>query len=82
MMEQEKLNSIPEACHCNVCGKQLEIENGIFKEDVFEAAKEWGYFSNKDLEVHHFRICESCYDKMIKTFSIPVKVVNKNEVLS
>lgn len=82
MMEEEKLDSNKETYHCNVCGKELKVENGIFKEDVFEVAKEWGYFSHKDLQVHHFRICESCYDKMIKKFIIPVKVTDKNEVLS
>lgn len=82
MMEEEQLDSANNSCHCNRCGKKLEIENGIFKEDVFEAAKEWGYFSDKDLEVHRFSLCENCYDKMIKEFLIPIKITNKNEVLS
>lgn len=66
---------------CNVCGKKIKIENGLLKEDVFEASKEWGYFSKKDLEVHKFNICEECYEELISTFKIPVKVINKNEVL-
>ena len=66
---------------CNVCGRKLREEAGILKEDAFEATKEWGYFSKKDLVVHKFVICEECYDKMISQFKIPVAVIEKNEVL-
>lgn len=66
---------------CNVCGKQLKIEHGILKEDVFEARKEWGYFSKRDLEVHSFNICEDCYDKLIQTFAIPVEISSKSEAM-
>lgn len=66
---------------CNSCGKKLKVENGILKEDAFEAAKEWGYFSNRDMEVHHFNLCEECYEKMIENFVIPVDVKKKLEVL-
>ncbi len=66
---------------CNVCGKKIIMEQGIMKEDVFEAAKEWGYFSKYDLEVHKFNICVECYDKLISTFKIPIEVVRKKEVL-
>ncbi|NLK73981.1 MAG: hypothetical protein GX288_01660 [Clostridiales bacterium] len=67
--------------YCNVCGKAIKVENGILKEDVFEATKEWGYFSKRDLEVHRFNLCEECYDKMIASFQIPVEVSKKLEVL-
>lgn len=67
--------------YCNVCGRQIKAENGILKEDVFEATKEWGYFSNKDLETHRFNICETCYEEMISNFKIPVEVMNKKEVM-
>jgi hypothetical protein len=66
---------------CNVCGKKIIMEQGIMKEDVFEAAKEWGYFSKYDLEVHKFNICEECYDKLIASFKIPIEIVKKKEVL-
>jgi len=80
----DKVNTIPETdkdIRCNVCGKQIFMEQGILKEDVFEAAKEWGYFSKYDLEVHKFNICEECYDNLIKSFKIPIKVIRKKEVL-
>lgn len=66
---------------CNVCGKNIVVEHGIVKEDLFEAAKEWGYFSKYDLEVHKFNICEECYDAMIASFKIPIQIVRKKEVL-
>lgn len=66
---------------CNVCGKELKIERGILREGVFEATQEWGYFSDKDLEVHEFDICELCYDKMIDSFVIPVTIKKKREYL-
>ncbi len=67
--------------YCNSCGKQLKVENGILKEDAFEATKEWGYFSERDMEVHHFNLCEECYDRLISGFQIPVDVRKKLEVL-
>jgi hypothetical protein len=66
---------------CNSCGKHLKFENGILKEDAFEATKEWGYFSERDMEVHHFNLCEECYDKLISEFRIPVDVRKKLEAL-
>lgn len=66
---------------CNSCGKQIKVENGILKEDAFEATKEWGYFSGRDMEVHHFNLCEDCYNKMVSQFCIPIEVRNKLEAL-
>lgn len=66
---------------CNVCGRELLLHNGILMEDAFEAVKEWGYFSEKDTEVHRFNICEKCYDEMIGRFVIPIKKTIKREVL-
>ncbi len=66
---------------CNSCGKQLKVENGILKEDAFEAKKEWGYFSDWDTQIHHFNLCEECYKEITNRFQIPVEVKNKLEVL-
>jgi len=66
---------------CNCCGRALKVENGILKEDAFEATKEWGYFSERDLEVHHFNLCEDCYNKLISEFKIPVEIRNKTEAM-
>jgi ribosomal-protein-alanine N-acetyltransferase len=67
--------------YCNCCGKALKVENGILKEDAFEASKEWGYFSKRDMEVHHFNLCEECYENIVAKFKIPVEVEKKLEVL-
>ena len=53
---------------CNKCGK--EISQG----DVLSVDKRWGYFSDKDNEVHHFDLCEACYDEMVLGFQIPIEV--------
>lgn len=66
---------------CNSCGKVLKVENGILLEDAFEATKEWGYFSKRDMEIHQFNLCEECYEKMVSQFKIPVMVKDKLEVL-
>lgn len=66
---------------CNACGREIKVLNGVLKEDVFEAVKEWGYFSHKDLEVHRFNICEECYDRITSEFVKPVSVSQKTEVL-
>ena len=52
---------------CNRCGK--EVKEG----DVLSVDKRWGYFSNKDNEVHHFDLCEQCYDEIVSTFQISIE---------
>ena len=75
-MEKKELGGV-----CKMCGRELKTENGLLMEDAFEAAKEWGYFSKKDLELHKFTICEACYDRLIETFLIPVERQVKKEVM-
>ena len=57
---------------------------GYFSLDIKKAKvrKEWGYFSKRDLEVHEFAICESCYEKMIDQFVIPVKKTTHGQPLT
>ncbi len=73
-MRQYKLQETKEVekIICNKCGKVIAAENGMWKEDVFSAEKRWGYFSNKDNEVHEFDLCEECYDRMVSEFLFPV----------
>jgi len=56
---------------CNKCGKEILVKNGMPEEDVLSVQKRWGYFSEKDNEVHEFDLCEDCYDEWIKTFQVP-----------
>lgn len=66
---------------CNNCGRVLQIEHGILKEDIYCGRKQWGYFSKKDLEQHSFYLCETCYDEIVSKFQIPVKKETMNEAL-
>ncbi len=66
---------------CNRCGKELTVESGIVKEGYFQGDNLFGYFSNKDGVKHSFDLCEECYDKMIKSFVIPVEEEEVNELL-
>ena len=65
---------------CNGCGRNLKVENGFLREDVFEGKKQWGYFSKKDGILHSFVICEKCYDEMIDRFVIPPEVSEVHEL--
>ena len=67
--------------YCNFCGKEIETRNNANKEEYLFIKKEWGYFSKKDGQIHSFWVCESCYDKWIEQFCIPVKVEEKTELL-
>ena len=67
--------------YCNKCGRELNMIHGILREDVLAVEKEWGYFSKKDTRVDFFRICEHCYDSMIRDFVIPPQERTKTEVM-
>lgn len=66
---------------CNCCGKSLLIQNGIIKEGYASYRDVFGYFSNKDGQVHSFDLCEACYDKLIAQFKIPVSVEDAREII-
>lgn len=68
--EQKEITKIV----CNLCKKEIKVKNGISEVDVLSVEKRWGYFSNKDNEVHRFDLCEECYDKLIASFEIPVEI--------
>lgn len=69
MQEKKEVDKII----CNKCGKEILVENGVAEADVLSVQKRWGYFSNKDNDVHEFDLCEECYDKWIATFAIPIE---------
>lgn len=62
---------------CNGCGKEINTQ----VQDFLKIQKAWGYFSQKDLEIHEFCLCEECYDRIISDLKIPVKIVEETEVL-
>lgn len=67
--------------YCNMCGKSIRIENQIPMEDMLSVEKSWGYFSEKDGEVHSFELCEECYDKLVKGFAFPPSVKKQKEMI-
>lgn len=66
---------------CNCCGKKLAVKEGIIREGIITIDHVWDFFSEKDGEVHHFDICEDCYDKIISEFRLPVDVEEQLELL-
>lgn len=66
---------------CNCCGKEINEEQGIQKEDVLTIVKDWGYFSGKDMERHKLIICEACYDKWVSGFKFPPEIEERTEAL-
>lgn len=65
--------------YCNKCGKEVLVEYDAAFHQSARIQVEWGYFTNKDGEKHTFCLCESCYDKMVSEFIIPITIENKTE---
>lgn len=65
---------------CNGCGKEILVNDGIAKEDYFEATHTFGYFSKADGKQISFELCEDCLLQMLKGFSIPAKEIEKTEL--
>lgn len=74
---QDKLEKV----QCNLCKKELKLEDGIVKEGCYHADYAWGYFSRKDGVQHQFDICEECYDRFVKGFSVPVTETENTELI-
>ena len=66
---------------CNVCKKEMNLEQGIIKEGCFAADYSWGYFSNRDGVRHQFDLCEKCYDRFLSGFTIPVAETENAELI-
>ena len=66
---------------CNQCGREISVINGRPEKEVLCVEHTWGYFSEKDGQVHHFDLCEECYDQMINRFRIPVSIEEQTEYL-
>lgn len=80
-MRRYKGNGQLESVVCNNCGKKLIVKNGITREGIFSVDHKWDFFSEKDGEIHHFDLCEVCYDEMILGFRIEVDVEEQTEIL-
>lgn len=51
---------------CNCCGRVLE------QEEYINIEKQWGYFSDRDGTIQRGKICEECFERIAKTFKIPL----------
>ena len=70
-----------ESVVCNHCGRKIAVKNGIVREGAVMVDHAWDYFSEKDGEIHHFDLCETCYDEYISQFRIPVQVEEQTEFI-
>ena len=80
-MRRYNENGQLEALCCNMCGRKLVVLEVILREGATSFDQAWGYFSEKDGEVHHFDLCEECYDRAVAEFAIPVDVEESLEYL-
>jgi hypothetical protein len=59
---------------CNKCGNEIQKDKIGIMPDFLGVKKEWGFFSEKDMELHQWDLCEACYDAFVKEFEIPVEI--------
>ena len=79
-MRRYRNGGMLETVICNCCGKKMVVENGILREGAISIDHMWDYFSEKDGEVHHFDLCEGCYDEIVSQFRIPVDTEEQTEL--
>ena len=77
----EKKTEKPDRIICNGCGKIIAVRQGMPAEDVCSVRQAWGYLSDKDGDVDEFHLCESCYDRITKSFPVPLTRTEKTEWL-
>ncbi len=80
-MKKYNQNGQLETVICNSCGKRLAVYGGILREGAIGIDHAWDYFSEKDGQIHHFDLCEECYDELIAGFRLPVTVEEAAELL-
>lgn len=80
-MRRYRNGGMLESVICNNCGRKLVVEGGIVREGAISINYAWDFFSEKDGEIHHFDLCESCYDEIVSQFRIPVEQEEQTELL-
>jgi len=78
-MRKYKSNGDLKSVVCNYCGKKMIVEEGILREGVMTINHTWDFFSEKDGEIHHWDLCEECYDSVINQFVIDIDVEEQVE---
>lgn len=66
---------------CNCCGRELLVNNGFLKEECVHVEHDFGFFGEADGESQKFDLCETCYQKIIAKFSVPVEKWERTELL-
>ena len=69
-----------EKIYCNKCGREIEKDKLGICPDFLAVKKEWGFFSDKDMEIHKWDLCESCYDEFVQGFVIPAEKAETLEI--
>lgn len=66
---------------CNRCGKKLAVKEGLLREERRILMWHGTIFRRKDGEVHHFDLCEECYDGVTREFLIEADKEERTELL-
>ena len=66
---------------CNCCGELIAAVDESDRAAFLDVRKAWGYFSKWDGCIHHFHICEKCYEKMIQSWLYPPDVAEQTELM-
>ena len=78
-MRKYKSNGELKSVICNCCGKKMVVEEGILREGALRIDHAWDFFSEKDGEIHHWDLCEDCYDSFTSQFHVEVQVEEQVE---
>ena len=66
---------------CHKCGRKHTNDHKKGQTGFCVIRTEWGYFSEKDGEIHEFTLCEKCYDDYTRKFLVPVFLTEQTELL-
>ena len=78
-MRKYKSGGQLESVICNCCGKKMVVKDGVLREGVISVHHAWDFFSEKDGEVHHWDMCEECYDNLLGQFRVEPDVEERVE---
>ncbi len=81
MRKIQSNNIIVKEMYCDRCGKKIRVKDGVIMEGVFSFEHEWGFFSEKDGEIHSADLCEKCYDEVVAMSGIKVIKKKKTEII-
>ncbi|MCD8224692.1 MAG: hypothetical protein LUC99_07610 [Clostridiales bacterium] len=80
-MRKYKRNGELETVICNHCGRKLIVKGGLLREGAICVDHVWDFFSEKDGEMHHWDLCEDCYDDFVNQFRIEPTIEEQVEFI-